>query len=475
MAKNKKHIDDLFKDNLQGSQLPLDGSEWVRLFDELHPKKKKRFAWWWFGIGILLVSATGLLYVNITTKAGQALTNNPAGLQEIKEKRQEKRDFVQENFDEKKELREKGEERIDDSEDKRTEQREKRIENGDGTGTDLASKNREQRDKTVDQNIDAKSTNVANSKPTKSTNNNAGSKNNSKPEQVATTSAKNSTTRGDLVTILAKTNIDIPWRINPFGAPLLTMYDKLDQAPPIYAYPMEGLIDSLDPIKRFINPYIGLSVGGSQMNQSLQSDIINYTTYRTGNESSSFLPNLGFDIGAGFKGMQIASGIKYLEKGQQSNPQFKYEIYDSILRVDAHGDTSYPRYNYRDTTVNGAPSPRYRYMSIPISIGKTFFDNDKIDLTIGINSNIQFLVGGTGTILNEDLSRMSVQRLSGFNRLSLTYGGYFSAGYAVTDRMKLKLLVRYDADALDMMKHNDISQKMSGFGTDFSLQFKLKK
>jgi len=28
---------------------------------------------------------------------------------------------------------------------------------------------------------------------------------------------------------------------------------------------------------------------------------------------------------------------------------------------------------------------------------------------------------------------------------------------------------------LDMMKHNDISQKMSGFGTDLSLQFKLKK
>ena len=70
---------------------------------------------------------------------------------------------------------------------------------------------------------------------------------------------------------------------------------------------------------------------------------------------------------------------------------------------------------------------------------------------------------------------MSVQRLSDFNRLSLTYGGYFSAGYAINDRMKLKLLVRYDADALDMMKHTDISQKMSGFGTDLSLQFKLKK
>ena len=94
---------------------------------------------------------------------------------------------------------------------------------------------------------------------------------------------------------------------------------------------------------------------------------------------------------------------------------------------------------------------------------------------MGLNTNIQYLIGGTGTILNADLNQLSVQRLPGFNRLSLTYGGYVASGYALNDRIKLKLLVRYDADALDMMKHNDISQKMSGFGTDLSLQFKLKK
>ena len=79
MANKKKHIDDLFKDNLQGSQLPLDGSEWDRLAGELHPKKKKRFVWWWFGIGILLVSAAGLLYYNLnsTSLANQTKVQNP--------------------------------------------------------------------------------------------------------------------------------------------------------------------------------------------------------------------------------------------------------------------------------------------------------------------------------------------------------------------------------------------------------------
>ena len=211
------------------------------------------------------------------------------------------------------------------------------------------------------------------------------------------------------------------------------------------------------------------------MSQQLNSSIPNYTQYRNGNESASFRPNIGFDLGAGFKGLQLASGIKFQEKGQENSPMFKYEIYDSVLRVDVNGDTSYPRFNYRDTLVSGVASPRYQYLTIPLSIGKTLYNGEKIDFTVGINSNVQYLIGGTGNILNADLNQMSVQRLSGFNRLSLTYGGYIATGFAVNDRMKLRLLVRYDADALDMMKHNDISQKMSGFGTDLSLQFKLKK
>ncbi len=466
MAKNKKHIDDLFKDNLQGSQLPLDGSEWNRLFDELHPKKKKRFAWWWFGIGFLLVSALGLLYftVNPTSTVSQTLVENGAALEEnVNEKKENRSDKVEVEA----EVETEGE-------------RVQNIENGGGTRTDVASKNSEQREKRKDKNSGGKSTEQAISKSTNAGGQSTVSKGNGTiPVKTQTPNTSGTARillkRSDLISVLAKTAIDIPWRFNPYGAPLLTLDEQVDQRPTPFYITLDKMVDSLDIDKTFIEPYIGLSLGGSRLNQNLNSDILNYTTYRTRNESSGFLPNLGFDIGAGFKGMQIASGLKYLEKGQQNSPQFTYEIYDSVRRVDAHGDTTYPRYNYRDTTINNVPSPRYRYMSIPISIGKTFYEGDKFDLSAGINTNIQILIGGTGTILNDELSLMSVQRLSSFNRLSLTYGGYFSAGYAINDRMKLKLLVRYDADALDMMKHKDISQKMSGFGTDLSVQFKLKK
>lgn len=465
MAKNKKHIDDLFKDNLQGSQLPLDGSEWNRLFDELHPKKKKRFAWWWFGIGFLLVSASGLLYysLNPTSTVSQTVVENGATIEEN----------VNENIENRIERRDKVEVEVETKG-----ERVENIENGDVTKTDVDSKNRKQREKRIDEHSDLKSSEQTTSKSTNAGGQSTVSKGSgtnplSQTTKIVSSNGRARTTPSDLVRILAKNNIHIPWGYEVFrlGLPRPEGTSIIISCPPVVLGPN----DSLDPNKKFIDPYIGLSLGGSRLNQNLNSDIINYTSYRTRNESSSFVPNLGFDIGAGFKGMQLASGLKYLEKGQQNSPIFTYEIYDSVLRVDVNGDTSYPRYNYRDTTLNNVPSPRYRYVSIPFSIGKTFYQGDKFDFSAGINTNVQILVGGSGTILNDELSLMSVQRLSSFNRLSLTYGGYFSVGYAINNRMKLKLLTRYDADALDMMKHKDISQKMSGFGTDLSVQFKLKK
>ena len=43
------------------------------------PEKEKTFVWWWFGIGILLVSAAGLLYYNLnsTSLANQTEVQNP--------------------------------------------------------------------------------------------------------------------------------------------------------------------------------------------------------------------------------------------------------------------------------------------------------------------------------------------------------------------------------------------------------------
>jgi hypothetical protein len=446
LAKNKKHIDDLFKDNLQGSQMPLDGSEWNRLFDDLHPKKKRRFAWWWFAIGILLVSAISLFYVQ---------SQKPTSAQIVQSENIDTRleDNLGENIeDEVLESIDNSDEKKEKREEKREERRKNRIENR-------------------KENIDKRSqTSKAESASTKS---NVQS-NNAKTKENVVSQTVQATTAADIVSMIMKGFN--PFRLEQnFGEITMRSTVESNAVPLIYIYPMEDLIDTLDPITKFIDPYVGISLGGSRLNQQLSSSIQNYTKLRNANESAGILPNIGFDIGAGYKGLEIASGIKYLEKGQQSNPNYTYEKYDSIRRINGTNDTTYLRWNFRDTTVNGVPSPRYRYVSVPISIGKQIVNTEKFDLTLGVTSNIQILAGGTGTIINSELSLMNVQGLEGLNRLSLTYGGYISVGYALNDRMKLKLLTRFDADALDMMKHTDISQKMNGVGADLSLQFKLKK
>jgi hypothetical protein len=463
LAKNKKHIDDLFKDNLQGSQLPLDGSEWDKLFNDLHPKKKKGFAWWWFTIGILVVSAAGLLYSNFNSKS--TAHNTPVVLQDAQKSLNE-RINNKENREERIEQRNKSiEEKIDDRKENKTKEIEKTAASQDALISDNAQKDKVQKE-------------ASGEKRTEKKGDDAGSKSNGKTKpitqtiNVANTVGQKRTTRADLVSVYAKTQINIPWRNNTF---ILGGRRPENTSVTISCPPMFGSNDTLDPTKRFLDPYVGITLGVSRLNQNVKSDIANYTTYRNGNEGARMLPNLGLDIGSGFKGFEIASGVKYQEKGQQSNPNYTYEIYDSIRRVDSNGDVFYLPWNYRDTTINGVPSPTYRYITLPISFGKKLYDSRQFDLTVGINTNVQYLVGGTGTILNENLSLTNVQRLSAFNRLSLTYGGYINVGYALNDRMKLKLLMRIDADALDMMKHNDISQKLSGFGTDLSLQFKLKK
>ncbi|MFT5511669.1 MAG: hypothetical protein ACI8SE_000062 [Bacteroidia bacterium] len=459
MAKNKKHIDDLFKDNLQGSPLPLDGSEWDKLFTELHPKKKKPFAWWWMVIGVLLVSALGLLYTQLTKDATAVAVNST-----------EIQNTIDSNTNS-----EPVESIPNAKEDNRSE-----IDNDPIISNESTSDNhgvRQQKVEVRPQGVKTSGDRTTPTNPVSKPNTPAGNGSKTNPSPATPKVAKSGTKLPDLLLVKAKTSVNFVSPFDPYGAPLLSLGERLDQGPPFYIYPMADLIDTLDPLKKikFIDPYIGGSLGGSFLNQNLTSTIANYEKYRNGNERNNFLPSIGFDIGAGFKGFDVASGAKYLEKGQQSNPNYRYEIYDSIRRVDNQGNVSYLKWNYRDTTVNGVPSPRYRYVSVPLTFGKTVYTGTKLDIAIGVTTNLQFLFGGSGTILDADLSRMSVQRLSDFNRLSLTYGGYATFGYALNDRMKLKLRTRFDADALDMMKHNDISQKMAGFGTDLSLQFKLKK
>ena len=240
MANKKKHIDDLFKDNLQGSQLPLDGSEWDRLAGALHPKKKKRFAWWWIGVGILFLTAVGYFVATMDSNPVETEIANGNSEQNI-EKRKESKEGNSDSTGE----------TIDAS-----------SNNIDGTVNSIES-DKDHNQKSLQDKFNDSGTNVKSADSQPKDNTNTSNKNGEigNPEtKVNNGSSKAENQKFQLVKLAPKSNVILYNKFNPYGAPLLSLEERLDQKPPFYIYPMESLIDTFDPIKKFIDPYVGFTL-----------------------------------------------------------------------------------------------------------------------------------------------------------------------------------------------------------------------
>ncbi len=424
----------MFKGNLQNANLPLDGSEWDKLFGELHPVKKRRIAWWWFGIAAILILGGTYLFVNNNNDVDPITTTSQPATPIQSESSP--------------------------SSPETTDPESGNTSNSEATPSDDIATQDEP--KAVDL---------------------TGFDNNATPKQNNRTSSDRKTNDAVEKTPPTPENIQEHWvyehvDVSPKHNILWVIdwsWRSLTEKHPSFVS-LTGPKDTSIKPARLLNPYVGLSVGISRINQHVKASNPLYPTYKANNEVATQLPNFGISVGADFKKFQLTSGIKYEEKGQQSNPSFTYVVYDSIPHRNTQGDTiGWAPWNHRDTTVKGRTSPRYTYIGIPIGIGKSFDIGDKIDFQLGLTGNIQYLVSAKGYTLGGDFKPMNVQRLDRFNRLNLVYGGYLGFGYDLSDRLKLQLLTHYQRDGRNMIKGDDISQKMSGLGGNISLQFKLKE
>ncbi|MBO6515265.1 MAG: hypothetical protein JJ975_01770 [Bacteroidia bacterium] len=438
MAKKKRHIDDLFKGKLQQADLPLDGSEWDKLFSELHPEKKRRFAWWWFVLPALLISGGIALYLGLKDSTSVPVSNPITHVEETSTGTQDQQ-------------KDKSVTPLEDTLD----------ESGESQSTE-------------DDNVDPASTNETDIRKTSEpiagittpnpTTGNTTSSATHGGDDASTTERHRKAF--ELVTMVPKrkVNVSIPWPIVQLLERKLSLLSLIEPK------------DSTARTNKMIDPYIGLTTGLTQFNQRISGSDPRYASYRSDNENPATLPNFGITVGAEIKKIQVSTGLSYLVKGQQASPVFRYVIYDSLPHKDVNGDTiGWAPWNHRDTTIQGLSQPKYRYLSLPVRIGKAFALGNKFEVQIGINTSFQYLVGGDGYILNSEFKPSNVQRLSDFNRLNLAYRGYLGFGYNVSDRLKLQLLTHYETDGRTMIRSNDVSQKMSGLGGNVSLQFKLKK
>lgn len=434
MGKEKKHIDDLFRDRMKGQPLPLDGSEWNRLFDELHPDKKRR-GWWWFVLPGLLIIGAALVTYNLVNRTNDSesdvtteVVNDPAENTNISSP-------------------ETSNNPTDTEETSLQEQKDDADANGSDNTTSVVSNPSPGND------IVPSGYNPVGHSPSSVIKTN--------PTTVDPQQANQNMIDQDLVTVFPKNTIvlNTPWPIT--------------QATPTYVLPYV-LKDSSAP-KTHPEMYLGLNLGANQMNQFLSSSDDIYSSTREKNENPAILPDLGVDLNLNFSKFQAGTGLHYLQKGQTNSAPFTYWIYDSIPHRNGNGDTTgWGYWNYRDTTVQGLKSPRYTYVSIPLSFGKALPLSEKITLDLGLSGNLQYLIKAEGHVLNTQYKPTSIESLNDFRRLSMTYGGYLGLGYAVNKRMKLQFVTHYDSDVRNMMQNADIRQRMSGFGGDISVQFRLK-
>ncbi len=468
MAKDKKHIDDLFKDQFNGGQLPLDGTEWDKLYAELHPGKKRRFAWWWWGLALAVVlGGTGLVYTltqndDVTVVAGNDNSNNNSNV---------------------------GEGISSNGGSNASSPEQENANSGSTSASSSTSNGSKNASEEINGNNGSAVSSPGRENANSGSNSNPGANSNTNPNSgssSASTSTSASTSDDKGTPNVEKIVID---RDNLSGvrgevqvSPIENVNLPVNSIWPLaqkYIGPFMILRDTAakSSNRTWIDPYVGFSLGATNYAQQLSSNDQIYLSRRQLNESSVVLPNFSFDIGGEYKGINFQSGLGYETKGQTNAARFNYVLYDSIPHRNTQGDTiGWAPWNYRDTTIDRRlDNPRYSYITLPVNVGKSFhLGYTDFTLDVGINGSVQYLVQARGYILSPQLRPVNVQQLNGFNRLNLTYGGYLGMGYAVSDRLKLQLITRYNIDGRSMI-NNTGTQKMQGFGGNLSVQFKLKE
>lgn len=143
-------------------------------------------------------------------------------------------------------------------------------------------------------------------------------------------------------------------------------------------------------------PWVRISTGmgfPSFTNISGSSDEALYEEYKS-NEAGQ--PGIRFDIGAGIKREHwgFGSGLNYAEYNFE-NPNFQVQLYDSFPLLNPTGDTiAWFKNNYRDSTYGNVQKSKYRVLSVPLKASYSW--------NIG---NLWRITGGAGIVISYNLSQ----------------------------------------------------------------------
>ncbi len=420
MAKNKLHIDDLFKRGVKGAEPSLNGSEWNRLMEDLHPPKKRRPLWLWVTLPLLLLAG------------GFAL--------------------LQPNM------------RFDDL----TNQTTPTIENQNTTSIEPnaeASENLAQIEPIISEIPEV----IAPDKTSTSTSANSASASNPTPRfrranmPIASERPNSDSNRVKFSDKLVNL---MPRPLTNIGRGIQLLIPSILQA---VTHPKHRLPEIDDAVQPY---YIGFTASGIRFNQNISGGT-DYTRFRGLNEKAQIKPSFGFEIGKDWKGFEVQTGLEYLEKGQQSSQNQTYQLYDSIKYIDQFGKITWLPFNYRDTVVlSQVNNPTYRFLNVPFAVGKSFDLGNDWGFDVGAKGNLHVLLQAQGGGLSSTL-RLTQIRTSQYDRLNLSLGGYVGIRRELSQQSTLALRFNWSSDLNNMLSTNDQKQRFTGYGIGVSLRHKL--
>jgi hypothetical protein len=461
LAKQKKHIDDLFKDYLNDSELPLAGNEWDAIAKELHPKKK-RFGWWIWLLPAILLSA-GIWYAVSYSNQDSAASVNAES------------DPVENNLP--------------------VEKPEATLENERITSTSEFEN-------------ESSNTEETNSHRETDVNETIGSSFNSSSPTGKTTPAEIITQDGNSAEApsadiddgaIADPMIGKELELDPDALESISLSNILNDVPELTSIGLDGIPYDL---YRVLKPYnelvpgskatnkvtlpkeaagltnikVGILASGLSNNQNISAnsaDIESYKNYRELNESSRITNSYSLLVKANLNSLNVGSGVSYITKGQNMD-DLTYQLFDSIPHIIGQDTVDYFYFNYRDTTTNEFSRPTYHYLSIPIQLGKTFYLNPRLSIDASIQSNIGYLISSEGNTLNTGLKPTELNTTN-LNKLLIDAGGTIGINYRLNNQFSLQLNSSISKDLTNTLVTPKIKQTFTRYGLGIGVYYHLNK
>lgn len=469
MAKKKQHIDDFFKDQLAGKELPLDGTEWSRLADALgHEDKKRRgFFWWWFGAGSILIALLALGYFFYPTDTSKAHNtdhgeNDHTEIAEnVKDRSNNSDQSISEDMDNRLgETINSDESNVKEDIVPNTEPSKQETYKPSTIVAEEESNLPSAHSGSLDSPVDA---------DVNSSDHNA-TEINSKPEVVEITVPA--------IDLNSKKLTSIPWE--------LILLDSLENGRLKTDKQKNGKI--ILPKKQEI--YIGFKAALTGGDMKFSSALLynDYAAYRQLNETTMEHLQLELSALTKLKKVELGGGLMYGKLSQTpyldqmiNDPKtLTIQLYDSIPFVDINSDTTWLPFNYRDsvltTTPEGKPLsvPTYHTIAIPLNVGYEFKLNEVFSLSTTATIQPTFILAANGSINSKRLNyqELNKQQLNSYYTAAAVN---FSFQTRITpERWFARLGYTANFTLGDLLKEDDITQKINTQGIHVSLHYRIK-